>query len=98
MRHLHKKIVVIVQVVAVAIIIFVASGIIGAVVFLLGEISIAELIEYLQGLFVGESMGVIGSVIFKKKLDALLYHFRKKEKHELENENRIKEIRKMIRR
>lgn len=97
MRHLHKKIVVIVQVIALAMVIFSASGIIGTVVFILGEISMAELIEYLQGLFVGESMGVIGSILFKKKLDELFYHFKKKEKQDLENENRIKEIRRMIR-
>ncbi|MGI0046850.1 MAG: hypothetical protein ACREBB_06650 [Nitrosotalea sp.] len=98
MRHLHKKIFVIVQVLAIATVIFTISGVIGAVVFLLGEISIAELIEYLQGLFVGESMGVIGSVLFKKKLDELFYHFKKKKRQDLENENRIEEIRKMIRR
>ena len=98
MRHLHKKIIVLVQVVAIATVIFTISGVIGTVVFLLGEISIAELVEYLQGLFVGESMGVIGSVLFKKKVDELLYHFKKKDKRELENENRIKQIRKMIRR
>ena len=72
MRPAHKKILKLVQVLVVSVILVAVSGVVAALAYILGTITIDEFVEYFIGMFVGTSMLVAGGKWLKKEWERLM--------------------------
>ncbi len=95
LQQKHKLIVAIVQVAVIAVAFFLINGLVALVLYLVSEISFAEVSEFLLGLWSGEGLAVVG------------YHFFRKAKHRLEcylngeeivSEEKIRKLRRHLKR
>ena len=64
MRHLHKKVIRTSQIILVAVAFFLLNGIIGMVLFVAGEVSLVEVLEYLEAIAGAETLS-IGAMVIK---------------------------------
>lgn len=94
LKQKHKIALAIIEVSGIAIVFFLINGFVALVLYLVSEISLAEVGEFLLGLWSGEGLAIVG------------YHFFHKAKHrlwsylsgeEIVPEAKIKELRKHLR-
>src|SRR5438552_12623007 len=64
MRHLHKKVIRVSQIILIALAFFVLNGLLSFILFLFSEVSLAEILEYLEAMSAVEAVG-IGAMIIK---------------------------------
>jgi hypothetical protein len=101
MRTRHKRILLLLQLAIVGVLVFAISGIIGFSAYLLGQVSVEELITYFEGLLTGESLVIGGTFLkisWKKIVDDFWDWIEGNDEPELVSKQKIAELKKMLRR
>lgn len=96
MRKRHRIALLTLQLCIVATVILLISGVVGAVAYLLGQVSIDELIAYFEGVTIGDSLFVVGGVWLKRNWEKIMELIEGKDEPII-NQKKIDELRKLLR-
>lgn len=98
LRNKHKLVVAIAQVAAIAIVFFLINGLAALLLYLVSEISLAEVSDFLVGLWSGEGLAWIGYHFFHKAKSRLWHYLNDENDSEIVSEWKIRELKKLLRR
>lgn len=85
------------QIVVIAICFFLINGVAALGLYLVSEISLAELIDFLSMLGSSDSLALIGFEIFKRSKERLWHYLNDSRDSEVVSEDKISELRKLLR-
>lgn len=96
MRKKHRIALLTLQLCIVATVILLISGVVGAVAYLLGQLSMEELITYFESVTIGDSLFVVGGVWLKRNWEKIMELIEGKDEPII-NQKKIDELRKLLR-
>ncbi|MGB6463934.1 MAG: hypothetical protein WBF38_06905 [Nitrosotalea sp.] len=97
LRQDHKIFLAIGQVIVIAVAFFLINGVAAVVLYLVSEISLAELLEFLSMLGSSDSLAIIGYHIFKRSKEKLWHYLNDSSDSEVVSESKLKELKRLLR-
>ncbi|MFZ1076933.1 MAG: hypothetical protein WAN47_05845 [Nitrosotalea sp.] len=97
LRQDHKIAIAFTQIVVIAIAFFLINGVVALVLYLVSEISLVELIDFISMLGSSDSLAIIGYHIFKRSKEKLWHYLNDSSDSEVVSESKIKELKRLLR-